>query len=420
MAKRRRARGTVIRYRGARGVVWRIKYRDGDGRQVMETLGRETDGWDEDRARDTLEERLHAVRQRGYRPPKPVTFEAWADEWLEHGARLDGWKPRTTAAYQVVVRRLKQHFGSKRLTAVRPRDAAAYVRRHAETLSPATLNRDLSILHAIFEAARRDELVEANPADNVRRPKLPPFRPRVLKPAEIQAVLHAFAEVAREVAAAPVTTVQEIAWRRGQQLRWEQARVVFLTLVLTGLRRFELQALRWRDVDLVANELRVVDSKSEDGIRAIALPRSLAEELWQHRRRSAYQGDDERVFCHPERGTPLSAEQWRPVFEQVLARAEIRGHVRPFHDLRHTAITNDAAAGSSTIAIKVKAGHASFRTTERYIHLAGVVFHDEAQRLEERVLGRSFYPPSTDLSEPEAIEHDPGARGDVLASLSDA
>jgi hypothetical protein len=34
----------VVEYRGKRGRVWRIKYRDASGRQVMETVGRESDG----------------------------------------------------------------------------------------------------------------------------------------------------------------------------------------------------------------------------------------------------------------------------------------------------------------------------------------------------------------------------------------
>jgi hypothetical protein len=52
--------------------------------------------------------------------------------------------------------------------------------------------------------------------------------------------------------------------------------------------------------------------------------------------------------------------------------------------MRHTAITNDAAAGSSPIAVMTKAGHSDMRTTKRYLHLAGVVFRDEAERLEQR------------------------------------
>jgi hypothetical protein len=61
--------------------------------------------------------------------------------------------------------------------------------------------------------------------------------------------------------------------------------------------------------------------------------------------------------------------------------------VRPWHDLRHTAITNDAAAGSSELAVMAKAGHLSMSTTKTYLHLAGVVFRDEADALERRLLG---------------------------------
>jgi integrase len=61
--------------------------------------------------------------------------------------------------------------------------------------------------------------------------------------------------------------------------------------------------------------------------------------------------------------------------------------VRPFHDLRHTAITNDAAAGANPVALMTKAGHSDMKTTRNYMHMAGVVFRDEADRLEQRLLG---------------------------------
>ena len=62
---------------------------------------------------------------------------------------------------------------------------------------------------------------------------------------------------------------------------------MFLTLVLTGLRASEFRRLRWRDVSLVEKVLRVVDSKSESGIRSIAIPSALAEELTRHYQRTA-------------------------------------------------------------------------------------------------------------------------------------
>jgi integrase len=164
-------------------------------------------------------------------------------------------------------------------------------------------------------------------------------------------------------------------------------RVAFLTLMLTGLRQHELRALRWRDVDLIGNVLRVADSKTEDGIRSIAIPPALAEELWQLRRRSAFQGEDERVFCHPDTGGPYGIERHREALNAALARAGVEGYVRPFHDLRHSAITHDAASGASEIAVMTKAGHRNMATTKTYLHLAGVVFREEAEQLERRLLG---------------------------------
>jgi hypothetical protein len=57
---------------------------------------------------------------------------------------------------------------------------------------------------------------------------------------------------------------------------------VFLTLMLTALRNSAVRELRWRGVDL-DSVLRARDSKSDDGIRSIAISPMLAEALWQHR-----------------------------------------------------------------------------------------------------------------------------------------
>ena len=166
---------------------------------------------------------------------------------------------------------------------------------------------------------------------------------------------------------------------------------MFLTLVLTGLRRSELQALRWRDVDLIESVLRVRDSKSEDGIRSIALSPALAEELWQHRGRSLFRGDDERVFDAPTGGvyrrgarsgslTDALAIGGRLEVAEALPRPQAHGD----HERR--------CRGSSPIAVMTKAGHANMSTTKRYLHLAGVVFRDEADALERRLLGGAGEP----------------------------
>jgi integrase len=184
----------------------------------------------------------------------------------------------------------------------------------------------------VFNSAIREELVETNPALLAERLKIPRRRSRILEPTEVGKVAKALAD--------------------------EQMRTLFLVLVLTGIRRFEAQALRWRDVDLVESVLRVRDSKSEDGIRSIALSPALIDALAEHKERSSFDRDGELVFSHPETDRRLSAKHFNAALKTALATAEVEGRVRAFHDLRHTAITNDA-----------------------------VVFRDEANALEQRLLG---------------------------------
>jgi integrase len=65
------------------------------------------------------------------------------------------------------------------------------------------------------------------------------------------------------------------------------------------------------------------------------------------------------VFHHPERGTTYKAERFQEALEAVLAAAGVDApNIRAFHDLRHSAITHDAASGASAIAVMAKAATA--------------------------------------------------------------
>ena len=122
----------------------------------------------------------------------------------------------------------------------------------------------------------------------------------------------------------------------GEERAWrEQARVVFLTVVSAGLRRGEVLGLRWRDValaDPAGATLRVRETwvrgapdtpKSEKSERTIALGERLASELFDYRVRTAYQGDDERVFCNPLTGRPLDPKRYAATLRLALTRAQV-------------------------------------------------------------------------------------------------
>jgi integrase len=196
----------------------------------------------------------------------------------------------------------------------------------------------------------------------------------------------------------------------------EQACVVFLVVVGSGLRRGERLGLRWRNVRLADPDgptLRVAETwvrgaeatpKSEAGERTIALGERLAGELFEHRRRSSFAGDDERVFCHPETGGVLDNKRYARTLRLALERAEIDRPMRPFHDGRHTSITNSAAAGISPAALMARAGHSDFATTQLYIDLSGEAFREEAERLERRLWGESGTRNRYNVAESSSVE----------------
>jgi hypothetical protein len=98
------ARGSaVIRYEGKRGVVWRIKYRDADGVQQQETLGREADGWSRWKALRALREMEVRVQKERFRKPKRITFAELAREWCDgHESQV---KRSVGRSYRAIVER---------------------------------------------------------------------------------------------------------------------------------------------------------------------------------------------------------------------------------------------------------------------------------------------------------------------------
>lgn len=388
--------GSVLRYEGARGVVWRLRYLEAGGRRVRETLGGEVDGWTKRRAEEELRERLVAVKRDRRKRAQPITFAAFAEEWLDTYPDARGLKRSTRETYRSIVElHLVPAFGHRQLEAIDVEHLDGYLAgKRRAGYGPGTLNRHLNLLSKLYVSALRRQLVRFNPVPSVERPREPRRRWTILSPVEVGSVERAFGELA-----AGARDAVDLAWL-------EQARVVFLTVIGAGLRRGEVLGLRWRDVALADPDgavLRVRETwvrggidtpKSEAGERTIPLGPVLAAALFEHRGRTAYAGDDERVFCHPQKGSPLDHKRYAETLRLALARAGVERPMRPFHDGRHSAITNDAAAGNAPMAVMKRAGHSDFRTTQGYIDLAGESFREEADRLDRRVFGEVVRPQS--------------------------
>ena len=108
----------------------------------------------------------------------------------------------------------------------------------------------------------------------------------------------------------------------------------------------------------------------------------MLEEQWKS---SLYRSPESLVFGHPHLGTPLDASKVSGYMRKAIGKAGIERPIRPWHDLRHTALTHDAAAGNPAVYVQARAGHAQATMTERYVHAALVAFPGAAERAEERL-----------------------------------
>jgi integrase len=379
----------TIARKGKRGTVWYVKFRDSHGRQVKERLGKASEGWTKRKAEAELRARLVAVEKDGYSKPERETFETFALDWLTKYSDAHGLKRSTRKGYEEIIRNhLLEGFGSLQVAEVTVARIERFLAAKAKAgYSAGTRNRILNVLSLMLRAAQKQNLIRENPIPLVDRPKERRRSWRIFKPEEVAAVEQALDEMIAE-AENDRDRDDVIVVRR-----------LFLLHMATGVRRGEAAGLRWRTVFLADPDgayFRVEETwvrhatespKSEAGRRTIALGQRFAGELFEHRRWSEFDGDDDYVFPNPRTGRPFDASRYAKLIGKARRRAGITEYVRPSHDLRHSSITNAARAGTPPEALMTRAGHSSYATTRRYINLAGSRFSEEADRLEKRLWG---------------------------------
>ena len=164
-----------------------------------------------------------------------------------------------------------------------------------------------------------------------------------------------------------------------------------ITAVYTGMRRGELLALRWRNVDLEAKVAKVRESlertkkhgirfkttKTKSGRRDITLPDFVVETLRDYRKGQLEQrmalglgkmDADALVFPAGPEGGPIDPATFSADWRDIADRVGLLGV--PLHSLRHTHASQLIDAGIDVVTISKRLGHASPAITLKvYAHL---------------------------------------------------
>jgi integrase/recombinase XerC len=282
-------------------------------------------------------------------------------QFLEHLQGERQLSPQTLRAYEhdlvTFHEFLARDFLGKEPEEVRPQDVdplavrsflAALTRRN---LGKRSQGRALSAVRSLFRYACREGILEANPAQGVRTPKVPKTLPRHLRPGEVESLIEA---------------------PEGDGPLVFRDRAILELLYAAGLRVSELVGLDWKDVDLSARVVRVMGKGSKE--RMVPFGRPAAEALrawlgaWETVRSPADRADaGEPVFLNTF-GKRLTDRSVRRVIDRWVDAAAVAKGVHP-HTLRHTFATHLLENGADLRAIQELLGHSSLSTTQKYTHL---------------------------------------------------
>ncbi len=309
------------------------------------------------------------------------TFEAWLKRWLEN-KELQVSEKRYKG-YEYASKRLKE-FYSVKITDIRTADVQHIINQNSKELSEYSLQKLRTIVKQVCQLAIDNRVMDYNPANSV-------FIPKNTKSSS--------SEERRAL------TEEEQSWIRNTE---HSARRVAMIMMYAGLRRGEVIALMWSDIDLDAGTISVNKSaktvggklvstpggKTDAAVRTVYIPDCLINFLKNEER------GNNLLVCPGKSGRMMTDSSWRRMWESYLhclnfeygdfsceLNSEGKQYVKPKsrfsskkipyvipkitpHWLRHTFITMMYLAGVDVLTAKEQAGHADIQTTMSiYTHL---------------------------------------------------
>jgi integrase len=336
-------------------------------------------------AETELRRLLRTVDTNEHVDPNRLTVTQWMATWL--GAVKAEVAPKSHERYtEIVDGFIVPALGSLALSKLAPSHIQTAYNSWADGgrrdgkpggLSPRTRRHIHRILKSALSRAVEQQLLARNPADAFKKrlPKVERKEMTTLEPAQAARLL------------------SEI---RHTRIYWPA-----LIALATGMRRGEVLALRWRNINLDRGTLSIVESleQTKAGLRfkapkteksrAVTLPAFAVDELRARRREQAEEllalgirltGDT--LLCARADGAPMQPRSLTHEFTRLVGRIKDMPRVR-YHDLRHSHATQLLAAGVHPKVAQERLGHSTISTTlDLYSHVTDTMQQDAATKLD--------------------------------------
>jgi len=282
------------------------------------------------------------------RKRKGLTFQQFCETIYIPYAKLEkrSWK----ADVSKLDNYLYEHFGAKQLDSITRWEIDEYRRNLKATHAVATCNKHLALIKSIYRVAIESEMVSHSPASLLKQYRENNQIENFLSTPQIHTFLRAVKQVENREA--------------GKLLEF---------LLYSGLRVGEACSLEFSQYNRVAETINLPTTKngrSRQVILNTAANDIILEQLKLHGTGYIFKGRD---------GIQQMSRPTK-VFQKVKALAGLDDHFR-IHDLRHSFASIAVMSGSTPSQVQALLGHASSRTTERYMHLAPSHIHEAASNV---------------------------------------
>jgi len=259
-----------------------------------------------------------------------ISFDKMARDYLEiHSIpnKRSSWRDK------ISIKHFSYYFGKKTLQEITSLEVEKYKQKRVKEVSSSTVNREMTCLKTIFKKAKEWGKIKENQISSVKPFKVQNRRLRYLEKEEIVRLIQVCPGYLKPIVAVALNT---------------------------GMRKREILALKWNDIDFRNRLIYVLQTKNRE-IREIPMNDIVVRILLKVRKnpRSPY------VFCKKE-GSP-----YRNItggFSNALKRAGISDF--RFHDLRHTFASHLVMARIDLKTVQELLGHKTFEMTLRYAHLS--------------------------------------------------
>lgn len=295
------------------------------------------------------------------------------DAFLTHARVERGLAHKTVEAYARDLGRFGDYLDTQGVTRIdelsRPHVSGFLAADERKGLSARSRARALSALRRMLAYGTAEGLLQIDPLEGIRNPKLPRQLPRILRPDETLALLEAVDE--------------------GTPLGLRD-RAMLEVLYGAGLRVTELVSLPLSALDRRGGLLRVVGKGERERVVPVGEAALHALDRYLDEGRSALLGshsDRSHAIFLTRRGGPMTRQNFFALLRKLAAKAGIpRERVSP-HVLRHAFATDLLEGGADLRAIQSMLGHSDLSTTQIYTHVSRGKLRDTVEARHPRGSG---------------------------------